>query len=276
MQIDTSSYYPEVPSSGGNGDPSLNSRETGLFGNPGGGSGENKDKPRGQTDTGAVIPENDRCKPDFNPGKGENRFLTVVSNFLSWAFVPMLIPVYGVLLAFNLSLLELVTPGLKLVFTLIVVAIDAVLPMLLFFLLKKTGVVATFGLNERKDRPVPYIIMIVAYGLTAWFFAAKGAPLWLSMFFAGGALAALVNLAVNFFWKISAHAAGIAGLVAMLVRIEKEGWSDPSLTVWLIATIAVAGLLGSARVWLGRHTVWQVLAGYAVGFCSVFFLSTIR
>ena len=36
--------------------------------------------------------------------------------------------------------------------------------------------------------------------------------------------------------------------------------------------MVLSGLLGSARIWLGRHTVWQVVAGYAVGFCSVFFL----
>ena len=54
---------------------------------------------------------------------------------------------------------------------------------------------------------------------------------------------------------------------------RKRRIRPPELFGWLIAPIIVSGLLGSARVWLGRHTVWQVLAGYAVGFCSVFFLT---
>ena len=61
--------------------------------------------------------------------------------------------------------------------------------------------------------------------------------------------------------------------MALLICIEKDGFARPELFGWLIASIIVSGLLGSARVWLGRHTVWQVLAGYAVGFCSVFFLT---
>ena len=105
--------------------------------------------------------------------------------------------------------------------------------------------------------------------------AAKGAPSWLSLFFfAGGAVAALVNMIINFKWKISSHAAGIAGIVALLICMKKNGFACPG-TVWLAHS--VDNCVGFARlgacVWLGRHTVWQVLAGYAVGFCSVFFLT---
>ncbi|MDE5795836.1 MAG: phosphatase PAP2 family protein, partial [Muribaculaceae bacterium] len=111
---------------------------------------------------------------------------------------------------------------------------------------------------------------------TAWFMSLKGAPLWMSMFFIGGAVAGIINLVVNFYWKISAHSAGIAGIVAMLLRIMRDGFPEPSTFSWLIAVILLSGLLGAARVWLGRHTVCQVLAGYAVGFCSVFFITLIH
>lgn len=47
----------------------------------------------------------------------------------------------------------------------------------------------------------------------------------------------------------------------------------PGMTIWIAASIIMAGLLGSARVWLGRHTLLQVLAGTAVGFLSVWSLS---
>lgn len=50
----------------------------------------------------------------------------------------------------------------------------------------------------------------------------------------------------------------------------------PATEVWLLISVGLAGLLGSARIWLGRHTLGQVLAGYVVGFCSVFFMMMIR
>lgn len=202
--------------------------------------------------------------------------MTGLSHFLSWVFTPLFMPVYGLILAFSLSILDVAPMGMRVVFTLITAGICVVVPMLLIALLKKMGIVTDLGLNGQKERLIPYIITTVCFGATAWFMNVKGAPMWLSMFFAGGALASLINLFVNFSWKISAHAAGIAGIVALLIRIEKDGSPEPELFFWLLASIILTGMLGSARVWLGRHTVWQVLAGYAIGFCCVFFLTMIR
>ena len=67
----------------------------------------------------------------------------------------------------------------------------------------------------------------------------------------------------------------MAGLVAMLVRMSHTPMVNPDVLTWLIVAVACAGLTGSARLWLGRHTLAQVLAGYAVGFCSVYFLTMI-
>ena len=106
--------------------------------------------------------------------------------------------------------------------------------------------------------------------------ATRGAPVWATMFFCGGAVASILNLLINFKWKISAHSAAIAGLVALLIRLQRDVAVEPHLVVWLLITVFCAGLLGSARVWLNRHTVWQVLAGYVVGFCSVFFMMYIH
>ncbi|MDE6443036.1 MAG: phosphatase PAP2 family protein [Muribaculaceae bacterium] len=257
MKIDTSTYYPEVP---GNDEFSLNRRSGSLFGEQPAesekGPGENPTPP-------PVMPE-----PEVPPTDSE-RFVTGISHLLSWVLVPMLMPVYGLILAFGLSILDLAPMGTRIGFTLIVAGINVLVPMLLVLLLKKLGLVQDLGLNGRKERLIPYIISIVALIVTAVFMYLKGAPYWLVWFFAGGAAGGVVNMIVNFWWKISAHAAGIAGVVALLVRIARDGNPHPAVFGWLIATIILAGLLGSARVWLGRHTVWQVMAGLTVGFTCV-------
>ncbi len=203
------------------------------------------------------------------------RFITKCSNFLSWIFVPLLMPVYGIMLIFSLSFLSYAPFHTKLVFTLIVLAANFVVPMLLILLLKKMNVISDIGLNGRRERLIPYIITIVCLAMTGLFLYLKMAPLWVSMFYFGGALAGLINLFVNFKWKISAHAAGIAGIVAMLIQVIKEGPSSEGMVWWIVAAIITAGLLGSARIWLGRHTLMQVLAGSAVGFLCVWTLSLI-
>ena len=80
-------------------------------------------------------------------------------------------------------------------------------------------------------------------------------------------------LLINFRWKISAHAAGVAGVVALLIRIIRDGLPQDGAFLWLLIAIGLSGILGTARVWLGRHTAWQVIAGYAVGFLSVILMT---
>lgn len=273
MPIDTSSYYPEVPSQGnGNDSYSLNSRRVGLFGDTAERS-DAEEKPSSPPPAEPQNPSGGNRRKDDEDAAG--RVVTAFSSIISWLFVPLLMPVYGLILAFGLSILDLAPIGMRVNYTLIVAGINVVVPLLLFSLLKKMGIIDDIGLNGQKERLIPYIVTVVCFGVTAWLMASKGSPLWLSMFFAGGAVAALINLLINFKWKISAHAAGIAGVVALLVRIAKDGSPEPELFFWLIISLVAAGLLGSARVWLGRHTVWQVMAGYAVGFASVFFLTMI-
>ncbi len=288
MPIDTSSYYPEVPDGDREYGPSLNRPGRGLFGDPEPSepapaeamSVDTRQRESVSADSAEESGKNaygcDR-RNDKDSGKSQWEITADwIGNILSWLLVPILMPVYGIIIIFGLSILDIVPMGTRLVFTSVVFGINVVIPLLSFFVMKKMGIVDDIGLNERKERLMPYIITILCMGGTFLFMYQKGAPLWVSMFFSGGAAAGLVNLLVNFRWKISAHAAGIAGVVALLIRIIKDGYPEPAIFTWLIIAIILSGMMGSARVWLGRHTVWQVLAGYAVGFCSVFFLTMIR
>lgn len=263
MKLDTSSYYPESPL-----DRFRDDDETAK--NPDSSDKSVQSKP---SETPGHPPVHNHADKDGDP------FGVTVIDFvckvLSWVLVPLMMPVYGIITIFTLSLLDHSSESARIVFTLVIFCFNALLPALLILLLKKMGYVDDIGLNGQKERLIPYIITIVSMGGTAAFMAYKGAPMWVSMFFAGGALAGLINLLINFRWKISAHSAAIAGMVALLLRIIHDGWPRPEIYTWLIVWIALSGLLGSARVWMGRHTVAQVLAGYVVGFCTVFFLTMI-
>lgn len=288
MPIDTSSYYPEVNGPGEEKKDSLNGVHNSLF-------GEKKSVKEGikseddfsissnLTSEVSLKKETISEKGNIEGEPSENgqeteleKFFDGVSHMLSWLFVPLIMPVFGILFIFRLSILDVIPAGMQTAVTFVIAGINFVAPMLLIFLLKLLGLVDDVGLNGRKERLIPYVITAICYGCSAWFVAERGAPAWVAMFFCGGALASLINLAINFKWKISAHAAAIAGIVALLIRLQRDVAVEPQLVVWLIITVGCAGLLGSARLWLNKHTVWQVLAGYAVGFCSVFFLMYIH
>ena len=171
--------------------------------------------------------------------------------------------------AFNLSILDFTPYSVKLVFTLVTPAFTVAVPALLVLLLKRMGLVTDVGLNGRKE-VIPYIISILCLAAAGVFMWYKGAPMWLVMFFRRSAVAGAINLLINFRWKISAHAAGVAGVVALLIRIIRDGLPQDGAFLWLLIAIGLSGILGTARVWLGRHTAWQVIAGYAVVFFRSF------
>ena len=271
MPIDTSSYYPEVNGPDGpKKEDSLNGIHDSLFGK--------------NTVVEEIIIEEKEIQDnsDKNPEPVQEKpaewekFINNFCHILSWVMVPLIMPVFGILFIFRLSILDVIPAGLQTAITFVIAGINFFAPLLLIFLLKLIGVVQDPGLNGQKERSIPYVITAICYGCSAWFVASRGAPVWVAMFFTGGAVAAIVNLLINFKWKISAHAAAVAGLVALLIRLQRDVAVEPQLFVWILITVGAAGLLGSARVWLQRHTVWQVLAGYVVGFCSVFFLMSIR
>lgn len=279
MPIDTSSYYPEVNlPEGGNRDESLNGKHDSLFGNSSqdGSSPGNTGLQEKKLEEGSERQPDPEIAPSDEKRSPWEKAADNFSHLLSWILVPLVMPVFGILFIFRLSILDVVPAGMQTAVTFVIAGINFVAPMLLIYLLKLLGVVEDVGLNGQKERAIPYLITALCYGGSAWFVASRGAPVWVAMFFCGGVVASLVNMAINFRWKISAHAAAIAGLVALLIKIQKDVAAESQLFVWLIITVGAAGLLGTARVWLGRHTVWQVLAGYLVGFCSVFFMMYIR
>ena len=134
-------------------------------------------------------------------------------------------------------------------------------------------VVTSFGLNNRKERPIPYLLTVACYLATAGYLYAIHAPQWLWLFMVAGAGAAVVSFIVNFWWKISVPMAAAAGLLAMAFRIASDKLAV--IDMWPVITVAILllGLLGTCRMVLKCHTLGQVLAGTANGFLWVYLLT---
>lgn len=267
MKLDTSSYYPKSPLDD---EPQEEIHEVSEVSEV----SESHGIPEGHEghENREIAGDTEPAEPSGPVGQA----VTNISHLLSWLLVPLMMPVYGTLLAFGLSILAFTGMGVRIAFVGVVFAFNVLIPSLAVIILKRMGFVRDIGLNDRDERLVPYLICITGLVGTALFMSYKGAPEWLVMFYYGGAAAGLVEVVINRWWKISVHSAGIAGLVAMLLHLLLYDYSLPSTFAWLLVAVALAGMLGSARIWLGRHTLGQILAGYAVGFCAVYFLMMIR
>ncbi len=192
-----------------------------------------------------------------------------ISQILSFVFSPLLVPTYGILLAFHYSYLMLAPTGTKAGVTAVVFIFTCLFPLLLIGTLWKLGKVSDPGLNSRTDRTVPYLITAASYVAAVVYLFSVKSPMWLIMFFCGGLMAVAFSTVINRWWKISAHMAAMGGLLALCMCMMTGGVAVRPM-IWIVLTVAVlCGLVGSARLELERHTLGQVGAGFVNGMLCV-------
>lgn len=198
-----------------------------------------------------------------------NKFIAWLANFLSTIFSPLLMPTYGIFLALWVSVLCLLPFGTRISVLLMCMGITCILPLIFLSVLRHFKLVRDLQVNVREQRLYPYLFAVLCFLIAAYYLYYHHSPQWLVMFMVGSAITVLLLTLINLKWKISAHAAGAGGVIALIYQIHVMGLSAFDLLWLLCLTIIVAGLVGSSRLALRRHDLWQVLAGVVLGFLCV-------
>lgn len=198
-----------------------------------------------------------------------NKFIAGLANFLSTVLSPLLMPTYGIFLALWVSVLCLLPYGTRVSTLLMCMGITCILPLIFLSVLHHFKLVKNLHVDVREQRLMPYLFTVLCYAVAAYYLYFRHSPQWLVMFMVGSAITVLVMTLINLKWKISAHMAGIGGVIALIYQVHVMGLSAFGLLWLLCILIIVAGLLGSSRLVLKQHDTWQVLAGAVVGFLCV-------
>ena len=188
---------------------------------------------------------------------------------MSMALSPLLMPTYGVFLTLWVSVLCLLPYGTRVSVLLVCMGITCILPLIFLSVLRHFKFIKDLHVEVREQRLIPYLFSALCNAVAAFYLYYCHSPQWFTMFMVGSAVTVLVMALINLKWKISAHMAGIGGVVALIYQIHVQGLSAFDLFWLLCLSIIVAGALGSARLVLKRHDAWQVLAGAVVGFLCV-------
>ena len=199
-----------------------------------------------------------------------NKFIAGFARFLTTTLSPLLMPTYGVFLVLWVSVLCLLPYGRRVAVLLVCMGITCIVPLIFLSVLRHFNLVKDLNVEVREQRLYPYLFSSFCCGVAAYYlYFTCHAPQWFAMFMVGAALTMLVMALINVWWKISAHMAGIGGIIALIYQINVQGLSAFDLLWLLCFAIVVAGLLGTSRLVLKRHDIWQLLAGAAVGFLCV-------
>jgi branched-subunit amino acid transport protein AzlD len=149
-------------------------------------------------------------------------------------------------------------------------------------MMKPLGLIKSLQMYDKQERIGPYIVTGVFY---LWLFknllSAGQTPPLLAKFVLGATIGLFLSFFINIFTKISAHAAGMGGLIAMLVILAFNwgnmalglslfgGTLEFSLLPVLALAVVAAGLVGTARLALGAHVPADLYRGYAIGIAAV-------
>lgn len=202
-------------------------------------------------------------KPKENP-------LVSLAHWFSALFSPLLMGTYGILLAMVLSYLMYSPFKVKSIVVVTTFVATCIMPIICIFILSRIGQISDPSLEKRRERTIPFLLTAMCYAGVGIYYHYVNAPLWLMMFMFGGALALIIMAAINTRWKISAHACGIGGIVALLFFMITSGNSVNNIQWLFMLSVFVAGCVCTSRLILNKHTPWQVAAGFALGFLCVY------
>lgn len=197
--------------------------------------------------------------------------MKLFANIISGVFHPLLMITYGVLMVLLCTYLAIYPPTMKLLLIGGAFLSTALIPGLFIFMMVKSGAAVDMELSERRERVVPYLILITSVLVCVFYMYKMMLPFWFLSLLIGAGVALLLALVINFFWKISAHMLGIGGLLGGVMGVSRVHLMNP---YWaFIIVIVIAGLLGMSRIFLKRHTPMQVYAGFGLGFICTFVAS---
>jgi membrane-associated phospholipid phosphatase len=189
------------------------------------------------------------------------RFTLRAAKVFSALFSPLLIPTYATTTAMWVTPLLLVNERVRFVTTVVVLGLTALLPLVGLLAMIHSGKVSDLDVSKRQERMRPMLLILSCYIVALAYLFWVNAPWWLLMYFASGILTTIVVGIITLKWKISGHGAGLGNLIGFLTALCVHGISLIQIVPWIMVAIIIAGIVGSARVILHKHTPLQVIAG---------------
>ena len=193
-----------------------------------------------------------------------------VARVTSIVFTPFSIPFLAFLVLFLFSYLRIMPILYKGIVLGIVYCFTILTPTITIFLFRKINGFARQELSERKKRHVPILLTIISYVFCLLMMRKLNIPWYMTGIIFVSLVISIICILVNLKWKLSEHMAGMGGIIGGLVSFSALFSYNP--VVWLCLFILIAGILGSARIVLGHHTLGEVLSGFVVGLVCSFLI----
>lgn len=194
-----------------------------------------------------------------------------LSNIVSWLFLPLFTPIIGLALAMYVESfaysdsLYMLDDTLKLQLLIRYFFFGAVVPASGIIFMKFFGGVSSLEVDNRSERAMPILFTLMSSIALYWLVHSGNYGIRFSQFLvtypAAAAITLLVCLLLTLFWsKVSLHTAGV-GMMTGFVFAYAAHQLDYSFWI-LVLVIILSGMVMSARIFLGKHTLKETVVGF--------------
>lgn len=191
-----------------------------------------------------------------------------LARVVSIIFHPVVIPTLGMILLLNSGFyFSMLSWEAKRFILLVVFFTTCILPLLTVSLMALNP---RFDINMPKstDRIIPQLAASVFYYFGFVLLGRISIFPVLKLFMLASILVIIALLLISFKWKISIHMATMGSLAGTFFALSFRKGMNPVYA--LLVIVLVSGLVGTARLAQNKHDIWQIVAGYFLGFLILY------
>lgn len=189
-----------------------------------------------------------------------------LASIVSYLFHPVFMPVLLAIVIWRIQPAEFagMTRQMLILRLSTMVMLTIFFPLFSVALCRKLGFVQSIQMRVSRDRVIPLIIIMTFYfWLQQVFSHLPDIPKIINILMLGSFWGIILLFMASIFFKVSMHttaAGGAIGIMTVLLFL-----SPFNMLTALFTTIIIGGLVGTARLILREHTVFELWVGYAIG-----------
>lgn len=199
---------------------------------------------------------------------------------LSWLFIPLMAPVIALMIAVYVpadsvmdrnEILFLIPADWKNLLLIMFAFFSILVPSFTILFMRFSGTISTVMMDNRKERIIPSFFVNLSAAALYYMVEMKDPdhllPSAVYGLMIGSFTTVFICTIITRWWKISLHAAGMGILSGFLFAYY---WHIDYYFFWILpVSLLLSGIVMSARMYLGKHSLEQCLAGYAVGIVAL-------
>ena len=210
--------------------------------------------------------------------------MKIAAQTISWVFLPLFMPIYGLLIAMYIPSLEesffqeetmyWLAPFQKVLILSMYFVFSVLVPGISLLIMRNRNQISTIEMDDKSERKIPIVITAIYcafLGIILLVRAPNGVlPDAIYALPWGGFVSIVLAGFITKYDKISLHALGAGMLFGFLVAYYQTQFE---FSIWPIITSAVvSGLVMSSRMYLQKHNLFQSISGFLLGGIVMFLI----